>query len=297
MTTSYEKPCDFGHYLQLNRKSKGKSLEEVSAVTKIPVSLLKQLEEQDLTNLPAPVFVKGFVRAYAAAVGADVEDALQRFDSCRAMTQPDQQTVVEEKATSSRYWPRSLLAVVLLAALISVTLLFFGIMNTSVNKTAPIDPIDQDEIKPVQVDAAPETPSANLPEVKNQTNAVPEILEKDTPAVIEPPNDVQTPDMEATEQALSIDDPVVDATADAVITPQLSWTLHIRAIEPTWMTVSADGGPAVEMSLKPDEVVRFKASDHFKLFIGNAGGIFLTLNDRSIGVPGNSGQVINLRLP
>jgi cytoskeletal protein RodZ len=295
MTTSYEKPCDFGHYLQLNRKSKGKSLEEISAVTKIPESCLKQLEEQDLANLPAPVFVKGFVRAYAAAVGADVEDALQRFDCCCAMTLPDQQTVVEDKATSSRYWPRSLLAVVLLAALIFMTLLFFGIMNTSVTKTAPID---HDAKKPVQVDAAPENPSASLPEVESQTTAVPEILVKDTPAAIPPSNDVQAPDMEATEQAVSIDDPgVVDAPAEAVIVPQLSWTLHIRAIEPTWMTVSADGGPPVEMSLKPDEVVRFKASDHFNLFIGNAGGIILTLNDRSIGVPGNSGQVINLRLP
>jgi hypothetical protein len=92
-------------------------------------------------------------------------------------------------------------------------------------------------------------------------------------------------------------DAAVEAPADAAAEPQPTLTLLIHAFEPTWLTVGADDDPVVEMSLKPDEVVRFKASDHFKLFIGNAGGIFLTLNDQYIGVPGDSGQVLNLRLP
>ena len=312
MMTSHEKPCDFGHYLQLNRKSKGKSLEEVSAVTKIPVSRLKQLEEQDMTNLPASVFVKGFVRAYAAAVGADVADALQRFDFCCATCMPNQQAVAEKKETSSGYWPRLLLAVVLLAALISVTFLTFGIMNPGVNNKAPVDHTAKEAIA---VEPAPEPASAKLPEKEIAMTATPELLDKDTPATM-PPSDtvevpaieapaqtgaqddtVEVPAIEAPAQTGAQDDTVVDTQTDAAAEPQPTWILQIHAFEPTWLTVSADEDPAVEMSLKPDEVVRFKASDHFNLLIGNAGGIFLTLNDRYIGVPGNSGQVINLRLP
>ena len=311
MNTEYEKPCDFGHYLQLNRKSKGKSLEEVSAVTKIPVSRLKQLEEQDLTSLPAPVFVKGFVRAYAAAVGADVEDALQRFDFCCSMNLPDQQTTVTEKPASTGYWPRILLAVVLLAVLIALTLFVAGLMRTDVKQAEPVAP---HSVQPAAEVPTPEASSDTPPhEAATEAGSALEISEGDAPASAPPTNKVETvetpvspapkqsvniePDIQPPQPTESQNDAVAEEQPDGVVEPQPSLLLHIRAIEQTWMTVSADGGAPVEMTLKPDEVVRFKAADHFKLFVGNAGGIFITLNDRSIGVPGSSGQVVNLRLP
>lgn len=316
MTTSHEKPCDFGHYLQLNRKSKGKTLEEVSAVTKIPVSSLKQLEEQDMSNLPPPVFVKGFVRAYAAAVGADVADALQRFESCSATFMPDQPVVVNDKHTSSRYWLHLVLALILLAALASITLLVANIIRSGVNQA---EPMARHAEQPA-VDTTPGGASGALPDIASDTTSFLEVSEDhvtqapETPSnVVEAPDTaapqqtgpVEAPDIAPPQQSVSMEKPVVEARdnaavepqADAAAEPQQTWILHIRAIEPTWLTVSADDDPAAEMSLKPDEVVSFKATDHFKLLIGNAGGIFLTLNDRSIGVPGNSGQVLHLRLP
>lgn len=59
----------FGRCLRNARESRHLSLNELSAATKVPCSLLEQLEASDLDQLPAEVFVRGFIRSYARAVG------------------------------------------------------------------------------------------------------------------------------------------------------------------------------------------------------------------------------------
>lgn len=71
----------FGRYLQAIRLEKKISLEQVAKQTRIGLSTLRLLEQEDYDQLPAEVFVKGFLRAYAAAVGADGDEAVRRYES------------------------------------------------------------------------------------------------------------------------------------------------------------------------------------------------------------------------
>lgn len=71
----------FGTYLKNQRETKGLTLGDVSRATKIKESSLRLLEEAKLDDLPAPVFVRGFVSAFARLVGADEEEALRRYRS------------------------------------------------------------------------------------------------------------------------------------------------------------------------------------------------------------------------
>lgn len=70
----------FGGYLQSIRLDKGISLEEVSKETRIRLDNLLLIEKEDHENLPAKIFVKGFLRAYAKAIGADDKEALRRYE-------------------------------------------------------------------------------------------------------------------------------------------------------------------------------------------------------------------------
>lgn len=116
--TSDEKPCDFGHYLQSCRRAKGKSLQEVYQQTKISVTSLKYLENEDMQNLPAPVFVKGFVRAYALAVDADVQEALARFDENCTLHQDSLLATPDTATRSLRFWRNLGLGLLLLGVVI-----------------------------------------------------------------------------------------------------------------------------------------------------------------------------------
>lgn len=62
---------EVGAKLRGARTLRGMSIEDVAQVTKIPRATLIALETDDHGALPAPVFVRGFVRAYAIAVGLD----------------------------------------------------------------------------------------------------------------------------------------------------------------------------------------------------------------------------------
>ncbi len=60
-----------GSRLRRTRLSRGFELEEIAGVTKVSPSYLRFIEEERFADLPAPVYVRGFVAAYASCVGLD----------------------------------------------------------------------------------------------------------------------------------------------------------------------------------------------------------------------------------
>jgi len=70
-----------GAKLREARVARGMSLEDVSQVTKVPRSSLVALESGDRDALPALVFVKGFVRAYARAVGLEPNPLVRKLEA------------------------------------------------------------------------------------------------------------------------------------------------------------------------------------------------------------------------
>lgn len=60
-----------GQLLRKHREKRGVTLEKLAQSTKIKEAALRLIEEENYAELPAPVFVKGFVTAYAREVGLD----------------------------------------------------------------------------------------------------------------------------------------------------------------------------------------------------------------------------------
>ena len=70
---------EFGSGLKATREARGLSIEDLSRTTRISAISLTRIETCDWRNLPAEVFVTGFVRAYARAVGLDEGDVVRRY--------------------------------------------------------------------------------------------------------------------------------------------------------------------------------------------------------------------------
>ena len=62
-----------GPRLRRVRMHRGMELEDISRVTKISPTHLRFIEEDRFSELPAPVYVRGFVVAYADCVGLDAK--------------------------------------------------------------------------------------------------------------------------------------------------------------------------------------------------------------------------------
>src|SRR5258706_14595321 len=68
-----------GQYLSGLREERGLSIEEMARVARVAARYLEALEREDLSALPAPVFTKGYIRAYCQALGVHADEALGRY--------------------------------------------------------------------------------------------------------------------------------------------------------------------------------------------------------------------------
>ncbi len=69
-----------GNYLRIEREARSMTLDELSRTTRIPRQRLEALERGALCELPARVYVRGFVKSCARELGLAVAELLHRFD-------------------------------------------------------------------------------------------------------------------------------------------------------------------------------------------------------------------------
>ena len=60
-----------GHLLERARERQGVTLEEAEKATSIRRDCLQRLENDDHSAMPEPIYVRGFVKAYANYLGLD----------------------------------------------------------------------------------------------------------------------------------------------------------------------------------------------------------------------------------
>lgn len=63
--------AEIGSYLRQSREQQSMTLEEVAAKTLIPSRLLIAIEEGKISHLPEPVYIQGFIKRFADALGLD----------------------------------------------------------------------------------------------------------------------------------------------------------------------------------------------------------------------------------
>lgn len=76
---AYDSSESFGRRLRRERERRQIALTSIAANSKISVSLLQDLERDDLSKWPPAIFRRSFMRAYAQAVGLDVEATMREF--------------------------------------------------------------------------------------------------------------------------------------------------------------------------------------------------------------------------
>jgi cytoskeletal protein RodZ len=69
-----------GLMLKREREARGLTLLEVSKVTRIPVPTLEAIENNAFEELPAEVFVRGFLRNYARQLSIPVDEIIEAYE-------------------------------------------------------------------------------------------------------------------------------------------------------------------------------------------------------------------------
>jgi cytoskeleton protein RodZ len=268
--TDNDEPNSFGFYLQSKRVARGLTLAQLSQETRIREEILRYIEAEAHAQLPDPVFVRGFLRAYAEAVGVEPQEALRRYSQRQAVQRRLPTSGLDTAHPAESFW---LKLGVSLAAIFLIAGIALFVEHWRQQRSLPAAPGPAMEASPAPATAAaPAQTSEALPE----------------PAAARAPS--PSPATQPAPEAAAA--PPVSRPAP---TPQYKLVIH--ANEATWLKIIADAEPAREILLQADETVAVEAVSAFNLLIGNAGGVDLTLNGQPVTVPGRTGQVVTLQLP
>ena len=119
---SDKESLSFGRYLQTIRLEKKINLEQVSQQTRIGLGNLLLIEQENHEQLPAQVYVKGFLRSYAKAIGADGDEVIRRYESCLDIVQKISDSESDSKGIARGIWWKLLISLVLLIGIIGSSL-------------------------------------------------------------------------------------------------------------------------------------------------------------------------------
>ncbi len=241
----------FGRYLQSIRLEKNISLEQVAAQTRIGLGNLMLVEQENHEQLPAEVFVKGFLRSYAAAIGADGDEAVRRYESRLNVVQKIAESEASVGKTGSSPWLKLIFSLGLFICIIALSILIISFLR-------------------------------HAPETDITSHQAP-------PAAADNSDDGQVRESEAEKKLDSV------LLPDKAATQKLQ--LKITALDDTWVKAIIDEKDSTKYALSAGDTIELEASTGYNLLIGNAGAIKLMLNDKSIIVQGESGEVVTMHLP
>lgn len=80
---------ELGALLRQTREDKGLSLDEIASKIKLPARAIKFLEEGHITDLPHPVYARGFMKSYAEILGIDREEIIEHLQKAFPMDGED----------------------------------------------------------------------------------------------------------------------------------------------------------------------------------------------------------------
>lgn len=241
----------FGDELRRERVLREVTLEEISAATKISLRLLSALERSDLAKLPAPVFTRGFIRAYCLHLGLDPVEKVNTYLSVvQTGTAP---SPAGKPALGSRFLRGRRSTAGTILGGVTAVLLLLGLIaspdhkrpDTRVSGVARVEPVSFKNVSP-----------SNEP----------------TPLIRE-------------------DNPELPSTAAAI-------ALVLEFDEPSWIEISADGAKIFGGLVTAGESRRFEAQKDFRVTLGNAGGVRVSIDGRPGERLGRPGEVVrNVVLP
>jgi cytoskeleton protein RodZ len=112
-----------GDQLQAARIKQGLSIEDVASRMHLSLGILQSIEENNFDSLTAPIFVKGYLRAYARLVSLDENEMIQLYIDFYSNEDPPinttTQMVPEISAQDARVKWMTYLVIIILIALLS----------------------------------------------------------------------------------------------------------------------------------------------------------------------------------
>lgn len=245
-----------GETLRQARLDIGVSLQDVERETGIRRLYLEALESEDLTVLPAPVYVRGFIKVYSRFLGLDPEVMIDLYQPrSRREERPAIRPATPPLAVS-RPVPVRLLLTLGAVALIGLALFYASSLYNAASESQRLE-AERSQTRGQGVQGIPTAPAA-------------------TRSAVSPAGGPA-------------------AGAGPSPTPARGIVVEARIVERTWLEVWVDGASALQDTLQAGTTRTFTGNESVRMRVANAAGVQVTVNGTSQGSLGARGQVVEAK--
>jgi cytoskeleton protein RodZ len=268
---------EIGAFLRQVREEQDVSLEQVTATTYVPLRMLRAIESGQVDILPEAVFVQGFIRRYADALGLDGIAVAKQFPVNPAAVEPDPAPIAADRPAPEY----------------------------------DDDPIDEPparvEPTPIYAAAVPPAPNTDLVAQRmarrSPSDGIPGWLGVGFVALVIISIGItigvvnRSPAPETTEET---NDAIAPADPEPVVTaepepepaaPAVPVAITLNATEAAWVSITVDGTLDYEGTLPAGTERSWEAQNEVVVITGNAGGITISHNGSDATPLGDRGQV------
>jgi cytoskeleton protein RodZ len=309
--------ASIGEMLRAEREAQGRSLADLATELCVMQSYLRAIEDNDVASLPGSFFFLSFARQYAAVLGLDRAQVGSALAAIADIADKPTETGAE-KLMEARSDLRSPVG--------SSLFQFSSRLDTS-HQASPVrslDPIVEDTNRryfrgplglswagllaavlagsgifawwtrpPQTVRAAPAPAKVVLQSGAGVATGGPESR---TPEV--PLGETRGTDAVPVADGVSLQVAASQVAADqlaASVDDGKQVTLNLSATERTWLSITSHGKVIFSGVLEPSQTKTLQGSEVATMKVGNAGGVDVQWNGKSIGPIGARGQVRTIR--
>jgi cytoskeleton protein RodZ len=248
-----------GEILKKRREELGIDIREAADALKISPEYLSAIENDIFDKLPVAVYTIGYIRCYAKYLNIDAEPVILNFVS--HLTTPKPSTIIPVSSSKRKAPVYFYLVFALVAGALTFIVYAYMVKNrTDVMTAEKVAPAVEEKIP---VPAAP--PADAVAPVTVPVETKPEEIKTSEPVPAAP-----------------------DKKAHQVV---------VTASDAVWLQISFEDGKTEEVLLRSGDSKRWEYDGTAVLKIGNAGGVSLKFDGKDLGIPGQTGQVLNLTFP
>ncbi len=302
-----------GDKLQTARISRGMTLEEVASKMHLSTGILTSLEENNFDDITAPIFVKGYLRAYSRLVNIDENEIIQQYATCYMNGDPPinstSNTSPEINANDSKIKWITYLIVIGLIALLSTwwwnryqqapEMVSLESGNESKSESLVFEEsanaVDQvtNDIETDQVNSTQSSLQLDITEVAEsielQQNQLDELATDSAEMQISAESDTNLNEtvsagLETTtlEDSISMEpEAVVAEVLEPVVQNDKDLVITVNA--DTWASIKdADGNKLVYDLLKSGQQITVTGKTPFRAFLGNGYGVSMKYKGKDI---------------
>ncbi len=287
-----ERLKQISEYLYHHRQEAGLSLEKIAQQTFIPLRLLEALESGQVDRLPEPVYIKGFIRRYADAVGlngTEIADAFQVESNSLLQSPVSESKGLPEQPLPDRLTDSTHRHVDPAAERSHRSYLPW---LAGIGAVAVVGAIALAAFNPFKPAAAPSSTSISTPEPSPSSSPSTESISP-SPS----PEASSSPTVSPSPFASASPSPFPSPSSGKPVASGSPVQLDISLTDRSWLEVVADGKTEFEGMMDKGTQRTWKAKKILTIRAGNAGAVVASFNQGAAKPLGKAGDVVDVEYP